>query len=435
MPETTYMKVDPRRDHGFHIPRPDRTISLGIPNACHRCHQDKSAEWAETELRKLHGPEKPRPQRLEFARTIALGRQGDPKAKDGLLRLINDAEVPPLVRGAAVTLVASLPESNASPPLTNWLQDPEPMVRVRAARSLADRIGAPGFGAAEQARLANLDPAAVKAMAERLKDPVAPVRMEAARALAGVPVDRLPPDAPAALEEGIRAYEAAQRELADDPAGCINLAALAVARGRPDEARVWLERALQRDAAAHLARMNLAWLDLESGRRAEALARFEEVAARLERDLVAEQARKDTGEKALILRRLGEGAASAHDAVGLLLAESAGPTETPDSARARLSKAAERLELAVRRDPSRHRTWYNLGLARLQLEQTAAAANCFRKACELEPNGADYLLQLALIHVRANEPDKAKRLLDHLLTRHPEHLEARQWRLRLERTP
>jgi tetratricopeptide (TPR) repeat protein/nitrate/TMAO reductase-like tetraheme cytochrome c subunit len=43
MPATTYMGVDERRDHSFRIPRPDLTVSHGLPNACQNCHEDKSA--------------------------------------------------------------------------------------------------------------------------------------------------------------------------------------------------------------------------------------------------------------------------------------------------------------------------------------------------------------------------------------------------------
>ena len=38
MPQTTYMDVDPRRDHSFRVPRPDLSVNLGTPNACTRCH-------------------------------------------------------------------------------------------------------------------------------------------------------------------------------------------------------------------------------------------------------------------------------------------------------------------------------------------------------------------------------------------------------------
>jgi len=46
MPTTTYMVVDPRHDHSFRIPRPDLSVSLGVPNACNRCHQKKTPQWA-----------------------------------------------------------------------------------------------------------------------------------------------------------------------------------------------------------------------------------------------------------------------------------------------------------------------------------------------------------------------------------------------------
>ena len=38
MPHTTYMEVDPRRDHSLRIPRPDLSLKIGTPNACSGCH-------------------------------------------------------------------------------------------------------------------------------------------------------------------------------------------------------------------------------------------------------------------------------------------------------------------------------------------------------------------------------------------------------------
>ena len=46
MPETTYMIVDPRRDHSFRIPRPDLTKALKTPNACNKCHTQQTPDWA-----------------------------------------------------------------------------------------------------------------------------------------------------------------------------------------------------------------------------------------------------------------------------------------------------------------------------------------------------------------------------------------------------
>ena len=41
-----YMGVDLRRDHSFRVPRPDLTMTIGVPNTCTQCHADKSADWA-----------------------------------------------------------------------------------------------------------------------------------------------------------------------------------------------------------------------------------------------------------------------------------------------------------------------------------------------------------------------------------------------------
>lgn len=42
MPSTTYMHVDPRRDHSLRIPRPDLSVKHSTPNACSQCHIDSS---------------------------------------------------------------------------------------------------------------------------------------------------------------------------------------------------------------------------------------------------------------------------------------------------------------------------------------------------------------------------------------------------------
>jgi predicted CXXCH cytochrome family protein len=51
MPATTYMQVDARRDHSLRVPRPDLSVSLGVPNPCTECHTGHSAQWAADALR------------------------------------------------------------------------------------------------------------------------------------------------------------------------------------------------------------------------------------------------------------------------------------------------------------------------------------------------------------------------------------------------
>ncbi|MGV6827543.1 MAG: multiheme c-type cytochrome, partial [bacterium] len=55
MPPVTFMQVDARHDHGFRIPRPDQSQQMGTPNACSKCHQEQSPDWAVARLKDWYG--------------------------------------------------------------------------------------------------------------------------------------------------------------------------------------------------------------------------------------------------------------------------------------------------------------------------------------------------------------------------------------------
>src|SRR5205807_5929242 len=85
---TTYMDVDPRRDHSFRVPRPDLSVRLGTPNACTRCHvRDERlpggkgtadrGQGTEGELAALLG----RKDLKEYADWLAAARCGDDLVK------------------------------------------------------------------------------------------------------------------------------------------------------------------------------------------------------------------------------------------------------------------------------------------------------------------------------------------------------------------
>ena len=59
MAARTYMVVDPRRDHGFRVPRPDLSVAIGTPNACTGCHRDRPARWAADQVAAWRGPDHP----------------------------------------------------------------------------------------------------------------------------------------------------------------------------------------------------------------------------------------------------------------------------------------------------------------------------------------------------------------------------------------
>jgi len=169
MPETTYMQRHPRRDHGFTIPDPLLTRQHGVPNACNRCHADKSADWALDACVKWYGEKMNRPSRTR-AQWIAQARANTPGAHTNLLRMLTD-EKPPLWRAAAANLLRLWThEPGVVGVLTRVTKDTNELVRAMAARAL-DQPAQQG------------EPASTGVLRALLDDPVRAVRVDAAWAL------------------------------------------------------------------------------------------------------------------------------------------------------------------------------------------------------------------------------------------------------------
>ena len=234
MPASPYMARDPRRDHSFNIPDPALSEQLGTPNACTMCHRDKTDAWAAAALEQAL-PDEPKAAAYRLrthAVHAAIAGQG---VTENLMLALREETVPAW-RATLLELLArqpELPEIQAA--AAEAATDADPMVRAAAARILGAR--APRL----------------------LEDPVRLVRHAAAWAM-------LPQDYK--LLRGTRALrdiEATARHQADQPAGAMQLAALADARGKPAEAARQYERAISLDPASpvpymdyavHLARQN-----------------------------------------------------------------------------------------------------------------------------------------------------------------------------------
>ena len=100
MPATTYMQVDPRRDHRFGVPRPDLSLRLGTPNACTGCHQDETVAWAVEQAKAWWGAAAVRP--FDFAALFHDARRGEPSTLAGLGEWIDRQGDAPAVRATAV---------------------------------------------------------------------------------------------------------------------------------------------------------------------------------------------------------------------------------------------------------------------------------------------------------------------------------------------
>jgi Flp pilus assembly protein TadD len=251
MPSKTYMVVDERRDHSIRVPRPDLSASMGTPNACTKCHADKTANWAAQRIADWfpHGLQT----RPHFGVALYAGRTGAADAERQLDALIGDQDQPAIARASALALLAPVASPASEFALRAALADPNPLVRAAAPRALP---AAPTT-------------AMVQAVAPLLGDPVRAVRIETARVLAGV-------DQRSMTTEQQSAFAAAYLELfdaemidADRPEAHLNLGLLETKLRHPSEAENHYRTALRLDQNFTPALVNLADLDRMRGQNQE----------------------------------------------------------------------------------------------------------------------------------------------------------------------
>ncbi|MBM4221800.1 MAG: hypothetical protein FJ170_07625, partial [Gammaproteobacteria bacterium] len=132
MPATTYMIVDPRHDHSLRIPRPDRSLALGTPNACNQCHADRDAQWAADAVAGWYPQRKPGFQ--GFVETFAAADRGEPVLPE-LDAVAGDSNQPALVRASALARLRVFPAAGTADRMLAALRDPDAVVRATAAEA------------------------------------------------------------------------------------------------------------------------------------------------------------------------------------------------------------------------------------------------------------------------------------------------------------
>ena len=313
MKTETYMVVDPRHDHSFRIPRPDRSVTLGTPNACNQCHTDRTAQWAAAEIRKRY-PE-PKPGFQGFAEAFAAADRGDPSANIALTQVVANLDESAIARASAIERLARLPGENALFAAEAALKDPSPLVR---------RAGV--------AAHAQLPPGQRGAVMSLLDDPSRIVRMQAAQTLAPLADDAFDADRLATFQRAAAEYVAAERFNADRPEHRTNLGGFLAERGDVFAAEAEFRAALRLDPGFVPAWANLADLMRVLGRETEAESLLREGLA------VAPQS------------------AALHHALGLSLVR-----------QQRKDEALRELRRATELDPSNQRFKYVYDVARAEL--------------------------------------------------------------------
>ncbi|QDF97902.1 hypothetical protein CJ010_15870 [Azoarcus sp. DD4] len=251
MPPTTYMGVDVRRDHGFSIPNPQQTVRHGTPNACNQCHDRRAPEWAAQAVKRWYGKAR---EPTALVQALDAARKGRAEAGGLLAALAHDAEATPMARATALALLPSYPGAAARDSLYHGLAAQDALVRAAAARA-AQMLEA-------RARAERLVPL--------LDDPVRLVRIDAARSLADVPEALLSGAALAARRRAFEELVASELAAAELPESHLNLGTLHARSGDAAAAEAAFRQALTLDPRSVPARVNLADLYRQTGRDAEA---------------------------------------------------------------------------------------------------------------------------------------------------------------------
>jgi predicted CXXCH cytochrome family protein len=142
MPATSYMEIDARPDHSMRIPRPDLSITTGVPNACNGCHSGKSARWAAEQIKSWYP--QPNPGFQSFAAAFSADDSGDSTAERMLADVANEPSSPWIVRASALGRLARYAGEISLAAARRWARDDHPLVRLAALEILE------GFGAGER---------------------------------------------------------------------------------------------------------------------------------------------------------------------------------------------------------------------------------------------------------------------------------------------
>jgi Tfp pilus assembly protein PilF len=364
MPERPYMVIDYRADHSLRIPRPDLSIKLGVPNACNRCHVDKTNQWSDQYITKWYGPGR----RAHYGTILAAGRKRSADALKDLLKLASDPLYPVIVRSTALSLLEDYPGEETNRAYEQALLDDEALIR---------RTAVDGLHVSDPKHQTEL-------LASMLYDPVKAVRVEAARRMSEISDPRLDRNQKLVFETSLDEYQNAMEYSADFAFGRYNLANLYVALKQPQKAVESYLAAIKIDNLFYPAKVNLAMLYNQMGKKNEAETLLREVVS----------AHPDIYE--------------VHYSLGLLLAEEE-----------KYAEAAIYLKQAATGMPGRARIHYNLGLLLQHLKQDSDAEASLRKAQELAPDNLDYLYALADFYLKRGRLQHAKRIAQEMVARHP----------------
>ncbi|WP_395743576.1 tetratricopeptide repeat protein [Prosthecobacter sp.] len=371
MPQTVYMQRHGRHDHGFTIPDPLLTKQFNIPNACNKCHTDKSTDWALEATQKWWGPKMDRKTRTR-ATLIAQARQGNDEARAGLVDLLGSDEIPHWKASATLLLDQWIDHPEVQSAVTAQLKHAHPLVRESAIRTLEPMLQ---------------NGSVRTAIEPLLTDPARSVRVSAAWALR----ESLHLDSPAGKD-----LQHMLHWNADQPSGQMQLAQFEYSRRNTTGAIQHMETAIRWDPNSPPFHHDLAMLYNATGQTQLAIAKL--------RDAI----------------KVAPNHAQYYYELGLAL------SETGD-----MPAVIQALQDATRLDPRLSRAWYNLGLAKNSQGDIPGALSALQRGELANSQDPAIPYARATILARHNRRQEALAALDRALTISPGYGEALQLRAAL----
>ena len=223
MPETTYMEIDARRDHGFHIPRPDLAQQLGTPDTCLSCHKNRNSQWSAEQVNnwfpKSHIKAEKDFATVFSASNASLNPQQIQMVADELSRIAQTITYTPIIRASALSKMAVASNTNTTIAIARAVKNSNENIRLGAIE------GAENMASAEKWRL----------LSPLLNDKVLLVRANAANALA-ILWRNLTPEQQGLLTPALNDYIETQNFNSDRSFAHANLAILHAYKGEYQQA-------------------------------------------------------------------------------------------------------------------------------------------------------------------------------------------------------
>ncbi len=252
MPETTYMQVDARREHKWHVPRPDFSQKIGTPDVCLSCHTDKSSAWS-AKVVEGWNPNSRQPDERHFAPVFSAVDQGYGGAAQALSHIAQNENHSDIIRASAIERLAPFTDANAVIAVARGAKHPSEFVRLGAVR------GAANMPPAERWRI----------LSPLLKDPVLAIRTETVSTL--LPLwQQLNDEQKAALETGFSEYQQVQAFNSDRGFAHVNLGNLFLYRGMMEEAQAAYENSIRIEPGFDAAYIYLSELYRQQGEEQQA---------------------------------------------------------------------------------------------------------------------------------------------------------------------